>query len=310
MTLAITGAIMTNPSNQIASSAIGFFNNVEETANRIISGLPGMDDERVLEIRQQVETLGYMSWRVECACDAEVARRSQPRAARGRYDLEGQQVAKAVRDYAQICGAAVRTVYENASIHEMFFSSASARTREIENGGLCHLREKEYYRAALYTDDPWATVEKFARAKADNIYFSTRDAWRMNKEDKAPPLDETVPALCDQPEVVAAWEELQLAFRKMISVAPRLQNLINGYAEEVQYELSMPPQTIEQTIYELIQQGYDECDQIAARMKRDRIYVAVWLNRLSEVGKLESFEKERAPGARGQARTGYREIID
>ena len=94
----------------------------------------------------------------------------------------------------------------------------------------------------------------------------------------------------------------------MISVAPRLQNLINGYQEEIQYELSMPSQTIEQTIMELLIQGWDEVDMIAARLKRDRIHVAVWLNRLVEIGRLMSFEKERAPGARGAARTGYREI--
>jgi hypothetical protein len=305
----LTGAIMSNPS-LIASSAIQFFNKVEDTADKIISGLPQMSDEELLEVRQQVDTLGYMSWRVECACDAEVARRSQERTGRGRHDEEGKEVSKAVQQYAQICGVAASTVYENARIHGTYFSSSSARTREMENGGLSHLREKDYFRAGLYTDDPWGTVEKFAKLKTDNPYFSTRDAWRMTKEDKTPPLDSTVPALCDEPEVVAAWETLQIAFRGMISAAPRLQNVINGYQEELQYELTLPSQTVEEVIFDLLTQGYDEADMIAGRMKRDRIYVIVWLNRLVEIGKLESFEKERAPGARGAARTGYREIID
>jgi hypothetical protein len=298
---------ISTPSQAIASTAIGFFNSVEAMADRLISELPETADDRVLEIRQQVESLGYMSWRVECACDAEVARRSQPRGARGRYDLEGQQVARAVQEYADLCAVSPKLVYENAGIHETFFSSLGAKTREIENGSLQHLRQKEFYRLAYHTDDPWGTIEKFARQKSDNPYFSTRDARRMLEEEKTPPLDTTVPALCDDPEVTAAWEGFQVACRQMITAAPRLQNLINGYVEEIQYELTLPPQTVEVTIYELLRQGYDECDQIAARMKRDRIYVQVWLNRLCEVGKLESFEKERAPGARGQARTGYRE---
>src|SRR5215813_392663 len=128
----------------------------------------------------------------------------------------------------------------------------------------------------------------------------------MIKEEKTPPLNETMPALCDQPEVVAAWNDFHAACRKIVMAAPRLQSLINGYLEEIQYELTVPSQTVEQVIFDLIEQGYDEADQIAARMKRDRIHLIVWLNRLCELCKLESFEKERAPGARGQARTGDR----
>jgi hypothetical protein len=297
-----------NPSRQIAASMIDLFNSTESSADMVIAELHAMSDEEVLEIRIQARIFTRMGWRVECACDSEVARRSQARVSRGRHDMEGQQIAKAVQQYAHECAVTPKTVYENTRLHLTFFSSNRAVTREIENGGLQHLEEKEYYKAALATDDPWAAIEKFAQEKAKNPFFSTRDAWRMNKERTTPPLDETVPALCDEPEVVAAWEEFQVACRKIVSTAPRLQNLIGGYLEEIQYELTMPPQTVEATIYDLIRQGYDEADQIAGRMRRDRIYVAVWLNRLCEVGKMESFEKERAPGARGQARTGYREI--
>jgi len=223
-------------------------------------------------------------------------------------DTEGKGIDAAVKKHAAEIGVSSNLIYQNASIHKTFFNSFSAKRNNESDGSLEDLDDKDFFRAALYTDDPHATIERFAQEKAKNPFFSTRDAWRMTKEQKTPPLDSTIAALCDEPEVVAAWAELQAAFRKMISVAPRLQNLINGYQEEVQYELSMPPQSVEITIFELIRQGYDEADMIAARMKRDRIYVIVWLNRLTEVGKLESFEKERAPGARGQARTGYREI--
>jgi hypothetical protein len=305
MTL-IAGARMTNPSQRIASSAIQFFNKAESAADKIISELPDMADEEVLEVRQQARAFGRVSWRIECACDAEILNRESQRRGRGVRDTEARGVDAAVKKHAAELGIEPRTIYSNAAVHQTFFNSVSANRNKAENGGLDDLEDKEYYRAALSTDDPHATIEKFARAKAENPTFSTRDAWRMIKEEKTPRLDETIPALCDQPDVVAAWAEFQTACRKMITMAPRLQNLINGYLEEVQYELTMPPQTVEQTIFELIRQGYDEADQIASRMKRDRIYVVVWLNRLCEIGKLEDFEKDRAPGARGQARTGYR----
>lgn len=297
---------MTNPSS-IAVSAIQFFNEVEMTADQIIFDLPNMADMEVLQIRMQARTFGRVSWRIECACDAEIMNRESQRRGRGIRDLEENGVTMAVVKHAAEIGVAPRTIFRNASVHKTFFNSDSAVINKDKNGLLDILDEKDFYIAALATDDPWGTIEKFALAKADDPFFSTRDAWRMTKEQTTPPLDETVPALCDQPEVVEAWEEFQVACRKMISTAPRLQNLVNGYLEEIQYELTIPPQSVEETIYDLIRQGYDECDAIAARMKRDRIHVAVWLNRLCELGKMESFEKERAPGARGQARTGYRE---
>jgi hypothetical protein len=293
----------------IATSAIQFFNNVEGAADQIISELPAMDDLEVMQIRQQVKTLGRAFWRVECACDAEILNRESARRGRLKGE-EGKGVDVAVKKHALEIGVSPRTIYTNAAIHKTFFASASACSNKDLNGALDDLGEREFFNAALSTDDPWVTIEKFAREKVKNPCFSTGDAWRMVKEDKTPPLDSTVPALCDEPEVVAAWETLQVAFRAMINAAPRLQNLVNGYQEELQYELTLPSQTIEEVIFDLLTQGYDEADQIAARMKKDRIYVIVWLNRLCEIGKLESFEKERAPGARGAARTGYREIID
>jgi len=300
---------MTNPS-PIASSAIQFFNNVEMTADSLISSLPHMADDEVMQIRMQARTFGRVAWRIECACDAEILNRESARRGRGIKDVEQRGVDAAVRKHAHEIGVDPRTIYRNAELIQTFFNSDSAVRNKLSNGSLDHLVEKDFYIAAMSTDDPWGTIEKFAKMKTDNPCFSTRDAWRMTKEGKTPPLDSTVPALCDEPEVVAAWETLQVAFRAMINAAPRLQNVINGYLEELQYELTLPSQTVEEVIFDLLTQGYDEADQIAARMKKDRIYVIVWLNRLVEIGKLESFEKERAPGARGAARTGYREIID
>jgi hypothetical protein len=305
----LTGAMMSNHS-PIATSAIDFFNRVEGAADQIISELPDMADDEILEVRQGARTLGRMAWRVEFACDSEILNRESMRRGRGIRDEEGKGVDAAVRKHAAALGVHPRTIYGNASVHKTFFNSASANSNKLKDGLLDILEDADFYRAAMQTEDPHATIEKYAQEKTKNPFFSTRDAWRMNKEATTPPLDQTVPALCDQEDVVEAWGEFQDICRKLATVAPRLRGLINGYLEEVQYELTVPPQTVEQTIYELLRQGWDEVDQVAERMKKDRIHVQVWLNRLCEIGKLESFEKERAPGARGAARTGYREIID
>lgn len=311
MTTAIIGEVRTmeiiNPSRRIASSAIHFFNETEATAHQLMSALSDKPDEEVWEIRRRARTFGRMAWRIECACDAVIMDRESGR--RGRLKAEeGKGVDAAVKKHAAEIGVHPQTIYQNAAIHKTFFATSGATSSEGVNGSLDALEDREFYRAAMSTGDPHATIEKFAQEKLKNPSFSTRDAWRDVKEKKAPPLDETVPALCDEPEVAAAWEEFQNACGKLVTAAPRLNGLVGGYLEEIQYELTLPPQTVEQTIFDLLIQGYDEADHIAARMKRDRIHVIVWLNRLCEIGRLESFEKERAPGARGAARTGYRAI--
>lgn len=285
----------------IASHAIGFFNQVESQAAEIISALPAMSDEEVWGLRIQARSFGTMAWRIECACDAEIMNRESVRRGRGVKDVEQRGIDAAVRKHAYEIGVEPRTVYRNAAIHRTFFNSDT----DVRNNDLA---EKDFYLAALAADDPREAIENFAQEKTKNPFFAPRDAWRQVKEKKTPPLDESVPALCDEPEVVAAFQAWERASIELMRLAPRLQGLINGYREEVGYELTVPSQSVRQTIFDLIRQGWDEADQIAVRMNRDRIHVIVWLNRLCELGEMVSFEKQRAPGARGAARTGYKEL--
>lgn len=298
---------MSNPSTQIASAAIQFGNKLEAVIDQVIAELPNLLYEELIEVERQWANIGRGSWRVICAVHAEILNR-QP-AYRGRLkDEDGRGVDAAVRKHAAERGIHPQTIYQNAAIHKTFFASSGATRNKDQYGVLDELEDREFFRAALCSDDAWGTIERFAQEKLKNPFFSTRDAWRMVKEGKTPPLDETVPALCDQPEVVEAWQQFQESCRKLMTLAPRLQGLVGGYLEEVKYELTIPSQTVKEAIFELIRQGWDEVDQIALRMRKDRIHVTVWLNRLVELGDAESFEKERAPGARGAARTGYREI--
>ncbi len=138
--------------------------------------------------------------------------------------------------------------------------------------------------------------------------LSTKALRRLITQAKAPSLDEVIPALSDDPQVTSAWEQFQAGCQAMRQAAPRLSALIHGYLEEIQYELSLPADSIKSHLFDCIQQGIDEVDLIAPRLKRDRIHVQVWLNRMVELGELDEFEKERTPGARGAARTGYRTV--
>src|SRR5262249_59765768 len=95
----------------IASSAIEFFNRVEDAADKIIAELPKMADEEILEIRMQARMLTHMGWRVECACDAEILNRESMRRGRGVKDDEGKGVKAAVVKHAQLIGAHPQTLF-------------------------------------------------------------------------------------------------------------------------------------------------------------------------------------------------------
>src|SRR5262249_17229953 len=159
---AVLGARMKslNPSRRIASSAIRFFNKVESAADKIISELPDMADEEVLEVRMQARTFGRVSWRIECACDAEILNRESQGRGRGVKDEEGRGVKAAVLKHAQEIGIHPSMIFDNAAIHQTFFNSRSATTNKEKHGALDELEDRDFYRAALRTDDPHATIEK------------------------------------------------------------------------------------------------------------------------------------------------------
>ncbi|NBW16046.1 MAG: hypothetical protein EBR82_49495, partial [Caulobacteraceae bacterium] len=80
--------------------------------------------------------------------------------------------------------------------------------------------------------------------------------------------------------------------------------------EEAKYIIEIPAQTVQARIIDLIQnQEINELDTIAGAMSQHREVVRVWLNRMIEEGILSHRTQtleERAPGARGPARTYYK----
>lgn len=279
-----------------------WLDSVETRTDQIIESLPGQTNEAVIEIRQQARTLGRCGWRVEIACDAEILKRASMRRGQGVKDVDRRGVQASVEDYAKANDVTPKTIYLNVQLHNTFFNSHNTvRIKAVDI-----LASKDFFLAALEADDPQKALTKFAQAKQANPDFSPSDARRLLKANDAPALTDVIPPLFDNPDIKAAWEQFQIAALDLKWRAPRLGALISSYLEELEYEISLPPQTIREAIDDLIRQGFDEVDMIASRLKRDRVHVQVWMRRLCEMGEYELFEKERAPGARGQARTGYR----
>lgn len=286
-----------------AGVVLHFLNQIEGRSDEIIAQLPGMDDEAVLEVRLQAKALGRAAWRIEIAADAEILKRENQRRGRGVKDVEGKGVTAAVRKHAAEIGVNPRTIFQNAAIHQTFFNSASANTNNAKEGVKSVLEEKEYYRAAHQTEDPHATLEIFARKKSEDPFFTTREAWRYVRELKAPPIDSPVPPLIEDTNVSAWFGDFQAVVGRAPDVG--LKRILRDAIDEVRYHVQKPGTTRLIQLLELIENKVDEQDLIATEINVDRVHVAVWLNRMEEDGLLTRFEKERAPGARGAARTGY-----
>lgn len=296
-----------------AAATIHWLTALEGDTDKVIASLPEREDDELLTIRRQASILGKCAWRIEAACDAEIVKRGHARRGRGNKDIEGAGVKAAVAKHAAELNVDPRRVWENAQLHANFFdteNSASARTNLASNGSVEILEDKSFYLAAMASDDPHATLEYFAQQKTENPFYSTRDAWRDVKAAKAPPLNQELRPLIEDDAVRQAWASFQSASRDLSTATQKagipLGAMLRGFLDELQYEIQKPGVTRQQQLLDLIGQGVDECDLIANHTGIDRIHVQVWLNRLEDDGVLESFEKERAPGARGQARTGYR----
>lgn len=206
--------------------------------------------------------------------------------------LETHYGDKSLDKFAQDVGVSPKRLYEYRAAYRVYQFSGRP-----ENLDFYH------YVIASRAENP---AEMIDQAAADGL--TTKALRRMVTQASAPPVETPLPTLSDDPQIMAAWRNWQLATGALKTAAPKLSGLLASYIEELQYELSCPAETVESALYAAIRAGYDEIDQIADHGGWNRLHVAVWLNRLVELGRLRSWEKARDPGARGPARTGY-EII-
>ena len=292
-----------------AAQTIDWMNTIDRRADQIIQALPERTEEEVLEIRNSARALGRAAWRIEAACDAAILDRVRLKGGRGKRDTEEVGVDAAVRKVAADLGVAPRTIYQNAAIHKTFFEDTPERAcRSLTDGGLEHLEEKEYYKAALRSPEPLETIEHFARQKASDPNFSTGDAWKVVKGRTIPPLNAELPAISDE-SVMRLWRAYIAAGEDLERAVPAASESIRYAIDDIKYIIETPAQTVQGRIISLIQnQGINELDPIAHAMSQHRDVVKVWLNRMIEDGTLTSRQQiaeERVPGARGPARTYY-----
>jgi len=156
---------------QALSKIFNHLNKLEKLETDVIELLPQLSDEEVIETRQYSKLLGKTAWKIECACDAEIWKRTKAMCGRGNKDVDEEGILAAVNKRANEIGCSGRTVYNNGKIFDTF-------KEEIVASDFNHLDEKTFYLAALASPDPHAAIESFAASKLENPFFSTRDAYR------------------------------------------------------------------------------------------------------------------------------------
>jgi len=118
--------------------------------------------------------MGKAAWRIECACDAEILKRTQARRGRGNVDTEGVGVMATVASIAADAGVSPRTIFQNAQVHNTFFEGQT----ENSASACTILEDKIFYVKALAAPDPHSALDAMAAKKAADPFYTSRDAER------------------------------------------------------------------------------------------------------------------------------------
>lgn len=205
------------------------------------------------------------------------------------YSLDTHYGDTGVVDFARQIGISPRRVWEYRAVYDI-----------VKNCERPHNLDFTHYVIASSADNPHEYLEKAAEES-----LSTRALKRLIRQDTTPPIEAELPAISENPAVVRAWDTVRRALADLKAAAPALGDLIDSALDDLQYEISLPPGSVKGAMLDAIRRGYDDLDAIAHHLKKNRDHVLVWLNRLEELGEVERHEAERAPGARGPARTFY-----
>jgi hypothetical protein len=162
---------------QALSKIFNHLNKLERLENDVITLLPSLSDDEVMDTRNYAKLLGKSAWKIEAACDREIWNRTKAACGRGNIDIDEEGIMAAVNKRAAEIGCSARTVYNNGKLFETFKD-------EMVAIDFNHLDEKTYYLAALASTDPHAAIEHFAEEKLKNPFFSTRDAFRWARKSK------------------------------------------------------------------------------------------------------------------------------
>ena len=206
------------------------------------------------------------------------------------HSLEVHYGEASVEQFAAQIGIAARRVWEYRTVYRIALAHHCERPQNLDFS---------HYVIASTATNPHDYLDRAADQQ-----LSTRALRRLIVAEQAPPIDQTLPPISDDPRVMAAWGQVRGSLAGLQAAAPHLSDLITGYLTELEYEISCPPATVREAILTAINQGVDTIDQIAKRLGRHRDHVRVWLNRLEELGEIE--HDERRVGARGPAETWWR----
>lgn len=201
---------------------------------------------------------------------------------------------QSIKRFAESVGVHERRIYEYRAAYQL----ATQFAERPPNLDFTH------WIVASAAPDPVAVIEEAAETS-----LSVRGLKKLIAERTAPPTSSTLPAIADNPQVAAAWQQFRTACHTLSHIAPITATAINYALEEVQYALEIPEQTVAERIIHCIGElGLTELDPIAQTLGEHRDRVRVWLSRMVEGGQLTSRRQEideRAPGARGPARVYY-----
>ncbi len=150
-------------------------NKLDQTRESLLTIIPSLLDEEIIETRMSARVAGAWAWVIECACDAEMFKREEARRGRGNVDEEEAGRVATARKQAYLQGVGTSTLYRNAQIFNTF---ENVLTHEN------NLEDKGFFIAALAAPDPHEAIETFSKQKADNAFFQVKDAWKEVKSAK------------------------------------------------------------------------------------------------------------------------------
>lgn len=289
---------MASTSTALAVPLENFTNHIELGLEVLISTLAEFDYDHLMAVRQDAKTLAKFGWRLECAADAELIRRADPKYVRGKHDHEGKRNAQAVRQLCAETGESVKTIYRNAQLHRVFFAGVTSVTP------YSNLEEKGFYIVALESANPLKAIEYFAAQKAKQPNFSTFAALQHVRGKKPLELDADVPIFFTSNDQQAAFDEWVRQTTKLLALCPRW-TWLKGWLEEAKYEATRPSDTWRARIVEKITAGFNTADLLAAELAVDRLRMNATLNRLCDDRTIKATEPERLPGSRGPIKIVY-----
>lgn len=206
-------------------------NKAQKTEEDVISALPAMTDEEVIETRWTARIWFRCFWKVEIACDAEIWDRQERGLERsGKADVEEKGILAAVHKRAKQIGCGASTIRANARLYRRFEALLST-----EQG----LDDKAFYQAAMEAEDPEAKLAEWAERKKQNRFFKPADAWReVKKRTEQSRPDET--AVIQTKEVKKFLSDYRASLKRLRKKVPAsaifLFELVDKHLADVQWQ--------------------------------------------------------------------------